>query len=119
MLRCNGLNELGFVDGQNVALQYRWTNGHDDQLAAMAADLVQRQVSVIAANTVATLAAQATTTTIPIVFSTSSDPVALGFVSSMSRPEGNITGVTNLNVQLGPKRLEVLRELVPSARIVA
>lgn len=115
----DGLNEVGFVEGRNVTIEYRWANGHDDRLSAMAIDLVHRRVSVIAANTAAALAARAATSTIPIAFSTSSDPVALGFVASMNRPEGNITGVSNLNVQLGPKRLEVLRELVPSARTIA
>jgi putative ABC transport system substrate-binding protein len=113
-----GLNELGFMEGQNIAIEYRWAYGHDERLPTMAADLVRRQVSVIAANTTATQAAKAATLTIPIVFSTSSDPVSLGFVSSLSRPEGNITGVSNLNVQLGPKRLEIIRELVPSAKSV-
>ena len=114
-----GLNEVGYVEGQNVAIEYRWAGGQNDRLATMAAELVQRQVSVIAVNTAATQAAKTTTTTIPIVFSTSSDPVALGFVGSLNRPEGNVTGVSNLNIQLAPKRLEVLHELVPSAKIIA
>jgi putative ABC transport system substrate-binding protein len=113
-----GLNEIGFVEGQNVTIEYRWANGQSDRLAAMAAELVRRQVSVIAANTAATQAARTTTVTIPIVFSTSSDPVAIGFVGSLNRPEGNVTGVSNLNIQLAPKRLEVLHELVPSAKII-
>jgi putative ABC transport system substrate-binding protein len=114
-----GLQESGYVEGRNVAIEYRWADGQFDRLPAMMADLVYRQVAVIAATTTAAaLAAKAATTTIPIVFTTAGDPVRLGLVASMNRPGGNITGVSQLIVEVAPKRLEVLHELVPTARVI-
>jgi ABC-type uncharacterized transport system substrate-binding protein len=114
-----GLEETGYVDGRNVAIEYRWAEGRTDRLPAMAADLVRRQVAVIAATTTpAALAAKAATTTIPIVFETGNDPIRLGLVTSLARPAGNVTGVTQLNVVVAPKRLESLHELVPAARVM-
>jgi len=115
-----GLNEAGFVEGQNVAMEFRWAEGQLDRLPALAADLVKRQVAVIIAvgGTAPLAAAKNATSTIPIVFHMGADPVRLGFVKSFNRPGGNVTGVSLLQVAMTAKRLEVLRELAPAAKVI-
>ena len=115
-----GLNEAGFAEGHNVAIEYRWAEGHYERLPALAADLVGRQVAlmVTTGSLLSSIVGKAATTTIPVVFAVGSDPVKLGLVSSLNRPGGNVTGMAQFTTALEPKRLEMLRELMPSARVV-
>ena len=115
-----GLNEKGFVEGRNVVIEYRWAEGHYERLPALIADLVQRKVNVIAAtSTPASVAAKEANTTIPTVFTTGGNPVQLGFVTSLSKPGGNLTGATTLNEEVMPKRLELIHEVLPAAINIA
>jgi len=115
-----GLGEVGYEDGKTVKIEYRWADGQYERLPSMASDLVRGQVAVISAmGTPAVRTAKAATTTIPVVFSTIADPVQIGFVASLNRPGGNLTGVTLLAVEVGPKLLEILRAVVPSATTMA
>lgn len=116
-----GLKDEGYIEGQNIIVEYRWAEDQNSRLPPLAAELVRRQVKVIVAGggSPSALAAKAATTTVPIVFATAVDPVAIGLVKSLDRPGGNLTGVTNMNVEMGPKRLELLRELLPKATTIA
>jgi putative ABC transport system substrate-binding protein len=116
-----GLSETGYVEGRNVTIEYRWAEGRYDRLSELATDLVRRRVTVLVTSggDPPARAAQAATTTIPIVFVMSADPIQLGLVASLSKPGGNLTGVTSLNVEVAPKRLELLREVIPAATTIA
>jgi ABC-type uncharacterized transport system substrate-binding protein len=112
-----GLREAGVVEGQSAAIEFRWADGHYEKLPQLIDDLLKRRVAVIVANTPANLVAKKTTSTVPIVFTTSSDPVAVGLVPNLNHPGGNVTGISQLNVEVGPKRLELARELKPNAPV--
>jgi putative ABC transport system substrate-binding protein len=114
-----GLRDLAFVDGQNITIEYRWAANEYDRLSDMAADLVRREAAVIVVNTPAIIPAKKATSVIPIVFFTAADPVEAGFVASLNRPGGNLTGISALHAEIGPKRLELLHEVVPKARTIA
>jgi ABC-type uncharacterized transport system substrate-binding protein len=115
-----GLKDKGFIEGQNVAIEYRFAGNQNDRLPALAADLVHRQVTVLVATTTpAALAAKAATTTIPIVFQMGADPVQVGLVTSLNRPGGNVTGITNLSIGLATKRIELMRQVMPDAKLIA
>ena len=113
-----GLQETGYVEGQNVAVEYRWAEGQYDRVPVIALELVSRQVAVIVANSPGVQAIKTAITTIPIVFTTASDPVQVGLVASLARPGSNVTGVTQFNVEVAPKRLEMVRELLPAATMI-
>ena len=115
-----GLKESGYVEGENVTIVYRWAENRDDRLPELATELARRQVAaIVASGPLAALAAKAATTSIPIIFSVADDPVRIGLVTSLSRPNGNITGINALNAEVAAKRLELLRELLPGANRIA
>src|SRR5262245_32004228 len=114
-----GLKQTGLVDGQNVAVEYRWAEGQEDRLPELAADLLRRRVSLIVGHSTAAQAAKAATSETPIIFVVGNDPVRTGLVANLNRPGGNVTGATQLTTDVAPKRLELLHELVPAASVIA